>query len=187
MTTEPTALARPKPGDTFRVVGASMRYAMRALFRRLVGRRGRPSWGVGMELMVASTQGAWSTMTELGVVRWRNVGNGLSPLRFDGITPRFARLEGLPPLLIQAGAAETLVDQIRACAERAKAAGVDVTLSVYDDMVHVWHLMRSVTPGGPAGARRDQGVREEAHRVGGAVFSDLRACRTRGPTAAWRR
>ena len=68
--------------------------------------------------------------------------------RGPGVSPLFARLEGLPPLLIHAGAAETLVDQIRAFDERARAAGVDVTLSVYDDMVHVWHLMRSATPEG---------------------------------------
>jgi len=30
----------------------------------------------------------------------------------------------------------------------AADAGVDVKLSVYDDMVHVWHLMRGATPAG---------------------------------------
>ena len=50
--------------------------------------------------------------------------------------------------MIQAGGAEVLVDQIRAFADRARGAGVDVTFSVYDDMVHVWHLMRSATPAG---------------------------------------
>jgi epsilon-lactone hydrolase len=35
---------------------------------------------------------------------------------------------------------------VRAFSARAVAAGVDVRLSVYDDMVHVWHMMRSVTP-----------------------------------------
>lgn len=71
--------------------------------------------------------------------------NGLDPRRPD-ISPLFARASGLPPLLIQAGDAEVLVDQIRAFASRAQAAGVDVRLSVYADMVHVWHLMRHVTP-----------------------------------------
>jgi epsilon-lactone hydrolase len=37
-------------------------------------------------------------------------------------------------------------DQIRAFAARATEAGVDVRLSIYDDMVHVWHLMRGATP-----------------------------------------
>jgi len=64
------------------------------------------------------------------------------------VSPLFADLRGLPPLLVQAGGAEVLVDQIRAFATRALEAGVDVRLSVYDDMVHVWHLMRGATPAG---------------------------------------
>ena len=70
--------------------------------------------------------------------------NGIDPRRPD-VSPLFANLAGLPPLLIQAGDAEVLVDQIRAFADRAAAAGVDVRLTVYPDMVHVWHMMRHVT------------------------------------------
>jgi epsilon-lactone hydrolase len=68
--------------------------------------------------------------------------------RSPTVSPLFGDLRGLPPLLIQAGGAEVLVDQIRAFAARATDAGVDARLSVYDDMVHVWHLMRGVTPAG---------------------------------------
>jgi acetyl esterase/lipase len=68
--------------------------------------------------------------------------------RRPDISPLYADLRGLPPLLIQAGGAEVLVDQIRAFAAHAREAGVDATLSIYDDMVHVWHLMRDVTPEG---------------------------------------
>ena len=71
--------------------------------------------------------------------------NGLDPRRPD-ISPLFADLAGLPPLLVHAGGVEVLVDQIRAFAARAKTAGVDLRLAVYPDMVHVWHLMRAVTP-----------------------------------------
>ncbi|MDF1798681.1 MAG: alpha/beta hydrolase [Planctomycetota bacterium] len=62
------------------------------------------------------------------------------------VSPLFADLTGLPPLLIHAGGAEVLVDQIRGFASRAQGAGVDVTLAVYEDMVHVWHMLRAVTP-----------------------------------------
>ena len=68
--------------------------------------------------------------------------------RSPTVSPLFADLRGLPPLLVQAGGAEVLVDQIRAFAARAADAGVDIRLSVYDDMVHVWHLMRGATPAG---------------------------------------
>jgi acetyl esterase/lipase len=62
------------------------------------------------------------------------------------VSPLFAELSGLPPLLVQAGGAEVLVDQIRDFVTRAQAAQVQAQLSVYDDMVHVWHMMRRATP-----------------------------------------
>jgi epsilon-lactone hydrolase len=62
------------------------------------------------------------------------------------ISPLFASLSGLPPLLVQAGSLETLIDQIRAFATRAREAGTILTYSEYPDMVHVWHLLRGMTP-----------------------------------------
>ncbi|MEM1177608.1 MAG: alpha/beta hydrolase [Acidobacteriota bacterium] len=56
------------------------------------------------------------------------------------VTPLRADLTGLPPLLIQAGGAETLLDDARRLADRAADFGVDVTLDVWPDMIHVWHL-----------------------------------------------
>ncbi len=55
-------------------------------------------------------------------------------------SPIYADLHGLPPLLIQVGAAETLLSDSERLAERAKAAGVDVKLSVYPEMWHVWQM-----------------------------------------------
>jgi monoterpene epsilon-lactone hydrolase len=54
------------------------------------------------------------------------------------VAPLHARLEGLPPLLVQAGGAEILRDQIEAFVDRARAARVAVRLDVYPDMVHVF-------------------------------------------------
>jgi acetyl esterase/lipase len=62
------------------------------------------------------------------------------------VSPLFASLSGLPPLLIQAGSLETLIDQIRAFVRRAREAGTPLTFSEYPDMVHVWHLLRGMTP-----------------------------------------
>ena len=309
--------------DSLRVSRAALAGATAAVFRRATGRRRRPGWSVAYESLIAATRGVWSVMPQIGVVRWRNVADALSPLKTDGITPRFVRhhhdgasirgawlepegahgpvllyihgggfvfgsfrthgvligalaraarartfaleyrlapehpapaavddavaayrwllaqnvppeqiviggdsaggtivlnalialrdagtplpaagvvispwvdlacsgasfdanapfdyvgrvhcelaarhyldgrdarrpdvsplfadVVGLPPLLVQAGEAEVLVDQIRAFAARAAGAGVDVRLEVYADMVHVWHLMRAVTPAG---------------------------------------
>jgi acetyl esterase/lipase len=54
------------------------------------------------------------------------------------ISPIFADLTGLPPLLIQAGGIEALVDDSITLAERAKKAGVEVTLELYENMTHVF-------------------------------------------------
>lgn len=54
--------------------------------------------------------------------------------------PLHADLSGLPPLLIHAGGVEAILDDATRIAERARAAGVEVELDVYDDMIHAWHL-----------------------------------------------
>ena len=60
--------------------------------------------------------------------------------------PLYADLRGLPPLLIQVGTIETLLDDGRRLAERAQAAGVDVTYEAWPDMPHVWHWFGSFLP-----------------------------------------
>jgi monoterpene epsilon-lactone hydrolase len=318
------APVRPRPlariDDIVRVVSASLFFVLLASVRRLLGYRRRPAWSFGLEVTIAAYRGSWSLMPKLGMVRWRNVGEAMSPLRTDGLDPQwvrvgqgssviegvwleppgadgtvllyfhgggfvfgslrthgnligalaratrartlafdyrlapehpapaaledalaayryllaqhvpaerivlagdsaggtlvlntllalrdageplpaagvaispwvdlacsgasfqtnssfdfvgeahcrlaaasylagidpqrpdvspcFAEFEGLPPVLVQAGEAEVLIDQVQAFAQRAKAAGADVRLAVYPDMVHVWHMLRSVT------------------------------------------
>ena len=55
-------------------------------------------------------------------------------------SPLYADLAGLPPLLIQVGSAECLLDDSRRFADRAQRAGVAVDLEIWDDMIHVWHV-----------------------------------------------
>jgi acetyl esterase/lipase len=62
--------------------------------------------------------------------------------------PIDAKLDRLPPLLIQVGGAEVLHDQIVAFAQRARAAGVDVTLEVEPAMFHDWQLQAALLPEG---------------------------------------
>lgn len=56
------------------------------------------------------------------------------------LSPLTADLSGLPPMLIQAGEGEILLDDARRFSERAKAAGADVTLEVWPSMWHDWHV-----------------------------------------------
>lgn len=66
----------------------------------------------------------------------------LSPL----CSPLHGDLRGLPPLLIQVGDAEVLLDDSTRIAAKAKASGVDVTLRVYPEMPHVWQLFAPFLP-----------------------------------------
>ena len=62
--------------------------------------------------------------------------------------PLHANLAGLPPLLIQVGDSETLLDDATRITERARKADVDVTLKIWDEMPHVWHLFAPILPEG---------------------------------------
>jgi monoterpene epsilon-lactone hydrolase len=63
-------------------------------------------------------------------------------------SPLTADLGGLPPLLIQVGTDEILLSDSTRLAERAKAAGIEVTLEVWEGMPHVWQFVASVVPEG---------------------------------------
>jgi acetyl esterase/lipase len=71
--------------------------------------------------------------------------------RTPGASPLYAEprdLAGLPPLLVQVGTSETLLDDSRRFAARAEQAGARVTLEVWDDMIHVWHAFSMLLPEG---------------------------------------
>lgn len=63
-------------------------------------------------------------------------------------SPLYADLKGLPPMLIQVGTSEILLDDSLRLADRAKAAGVNVELDVWEDMVHVFAAFAAFAPEG---------------------------------------
>ena len=62
------------------------------------------------------------------------------------VSPINADLAGLPPMLVQAGGAEILLDDGRRLASVAERAGVDVTFERWNDMFHVWHALAPRIP-----------------------------------------
>jgi monoterpene epsilon-lactone hydrolase len=64
------------------------------------------------------------------------------------VSPLHADYRGMPPMLIHVGEAEILLDDATRVAERAKQAGVEVQLEVWDDMIHVWHVFAKILPEG---------------------------------------
>lgn len=86
------------------------------------------------------------------------------PAGVDRRDPRvsvlFADLKGLPPLLIQVGSDETLLDDSVRFAGAAGAAEVSVTLEVWPHMIHAWHVWNArLEPGGRALAGMGEFVR----------------------------
>lgn len=78
-------------------------------------------------------------------------------------SPCFADLAGLPPLLIQVGSAEVLLDDSRRVAERARAVDVPVDLEEWEGMIHVWHAFALLLPE----------ARQAIERIGGYLRERL--------------
>jgi epsilon-lactone hydrolase len=62
------------------------------------------------------------------------------------VSPVFADLRGLCPMLIQVGTDEILYDDSITLAERARAAGVSVDLDIADGMWHVYQFLAPIVP-----------------------------------------
>ncbi len=84
--------------------------------------------------------------------------------------PLYADLTGLPPLLIHVGSSETLLDDSTRLAQRAKAAGVDVNLQVWDEMIHVFQFFAAMLPEGQQAIDRiGEFIRKHTGAARGAV------------------
>ena len=60
--------------------------------------------------------------------------------------PLYGDYTGIPPLLIQVGTREILLDDATRVAERARSAGVDVDLEPWEGLIHVWHIFGPQVP-----------------------------------------
>jgi acetyl esterase/lipase len=69
-------------------------------------------------------------------------------LRAPLLSPLYADLTGLPPMLIQVGGNEALFSDSERLAAAARAAGVEVTLETWDGMWHVWQGQAAMLPEG---------------------------------------
>ncbi|KAF5368407.1 hypothetical protein D9758_002167 [Tetrapyrgos nigripes] len=68
------------------------------------------------------------------------LGDNMEQYTHPYASPLFGDLKGLPPLLIQAGDAEVLRDEITLLAHKATLAGVQVRHELYEDAIHIFHL-----------------------------------------------
>jgi monoterpene epsilon-lactone hydrolase len=103
----------------------------------------------------AVTFSAWTDLTNSGASMIQNADPRLGAVKavpecfaqlyLDGqdarqplVSPLFGSLEGLPPLFMQASAAELFLDDTLRFARRARSAGGEVQLDIWPDLVHVW-------------------------------------------------
>jgi epsilon-lactone hydrolase len=71
-----------------------------------------------------------------------DVGDPRDPLA----SPLFGDLRGFPPVLLQVGDRETVLDDSTRFAAKARAAGVEVEIEVYDNMTHVFQQFAEIVP-----------------------------------------
>lgn len=69
-------------------------------------------------------------------------------LRQPWASPLYADLSGLPPLLIQVGSHELLLDDGLRLAQKARDQGVNVHLEIWEEMVHCWQVFAAAIPQG---------------------------------------
>lgn len=62
------------------------------------------------------------------------------------VSPVFGDFRGFPPIFIQVGSDEVLLNDALMVTEKARSAGVDVTLKVWDGMWHVWQALGNLLP-----------------------------------------
>lgn len=71
---------------------------------------------------------------------------GDTPARHPYASPLYADLSRLPPLLVQVGAQELLLDDARRVHAKIQAAGGASTLQIFDGVFHAWHILDPILP-----------------------------------------
>jgi len=94
----------------------------------------------------AQPGGADDPLLELAGLREMGAHYASASLRHPHAAPLHASYRGIPPLLIQVGTRELLLDDSTRVAAKAKADGVDVTLEAWDGLIHVWQLFGPGVP-----------------------------------------
>lgn len=87
---------------------------------------------------------------------------GGADARHPYASPLFGEFAGLPPLLIQVGDTELLLDDSTRVAERARAAGVTVKLDVWRNVPHIFQIWAPFMPEASAALKRAAAFIDEA-------------------------
>ena len=100
--------------------------------------------GTGASMLTRADADPMIDPAESRATARRYAGDG--DLRHPLVSPLYADLTGLPPLLIHVGDAEVLLDDATRLADRALGAGVAVELEVWPEAFHVFQIMVGLVP-----------------------------------------
>lgn len=100
--------------------------------------------GTGESLRTRAKQDPW--LVPEGVRPVAALYHGDTPPTHPLVSPLYADLHGLPPMLIHVGDSEILLSDATRLAEKARQAGVPVSLHVWPGMFHVFHIFYPFVP-----------------------------------------
>jgi acetyl esterase/lipase len=127
--------------------GAGLTLALLASLRDTGRTLPRCAWLVSPWVDLAMTGATLTTKAEADPLIHADYLRELAAAYLGGVDPRdprvsplYAELRGLPPLLVQVGSAETLLDDAVRIARRAGEEDVAVRLEVWPRMIHAWPL-----------------------------------------------
>jgi acetyl esterase/lipase len=79
---------------------------------------------------------------------WAGLYAGDTPRTDPGLSPLFAPLDDLPPLLVHVARTELLFDDTVRLEAAARAVDREITVDVDDEMIHHWHVFAGLFPEG---------------------------------------
>lgn len=93
--------------------------------------------------------GSNDPLTDIGLMKkWGRLYAGKEAITNPQVSPMYADLTGLPPILLQASRGEVLYDDSRRLAEHAERDGVEIEFQEWDGLMHWWHLFWQTVPEG---------------------------------------
>jgi acetyl esterase/lipase len=99
--------------------------------------------GLGESMITKAATDPWIRPDRVSISTNLYIGRG-GDVRHPLAAPLYADLSGLPPLQIIVGSEEVLLDDSTRIAERARAAGVEVDLQIWQNMIHVFPFFAGV-------------------------------------------
>ncbi|GLU32973.1 alpha/beta hydrolase [Trinickia caryophylli] len=124
---------------------------------------------------LATNDGADPMFRGAAVARAARFYVGGADPRHPYVSPLYADFTGLPPLLIEAGASEVLLDDARRAAARAHAAGVEVDFRIWPKMPHVWQIFAPFVPEARRSLERAAAFARRHAGARGARLAQLRS------------